>query len=454
MIAASEEPASVLRTGYKAGILAQGWVLPAIFAFLALAIRLWCFTGLIASDDVVYAHYAQLLATGRYVLETHYMAIRFGLLLPVAGIYARLGVSEATTVLFPLLASVASVVLVFGVARRQFGVTAAIFAAVLMTTFPLSIRYGSILLPETVAELYILAAIWLYLNARDTGRLGTGVLAGVCLGLAYLTRELALFVACAVLLEAAWQRRWRVLFAVGLGSLAVAMGEHLFYWLAAGDVWFRLHSMAEHNQRPTAFAFLQHPGWRFFRALPHMMLVPSRTFGLHSLAALALAVASCFMLPRRQILLFVFWAAIPLLYLNFGTTSFKTYVAMPLADRYVELVYPPLFILSGALLATLNRKGRSLALPAAVALLAASGAICAHATRASDWRTADVQRLRPIARTLRDERGTIAAFEGPSGWAWRGAMEVLDPAAMLSESPPRFLIRPDREGLPECVAAP
>ena len=94
-------------------------------------------------------------------------------------------------------------------------------AALLMASFPLSIRYGSILVPEPVAGLYILAAVWLYLRARESGRLTTATAAGIFLGVAYLTRELALFVILAVLIEAAWQRRWRMFLAVAFGSLVV-----------------------------------------------------------------------------------------------------------------------------------------------------------------------------------------------------------------------------------------
>ena len=106
----------------------RAWTLAAILAGGALAVRLWCFTGLIASDDVVYAHYAHALATGRYSLEANHLALRFGLLLPVAASYALLGISEATTALVPLLASVASAVLVFFIARRQFGLAAGVIA--------------------------------------------------------------------------------------------------------------------------------------------------------------------------------------------------------------------------------------------------------------------------------------------------------------------------------------
>ena len=433
----------------------RAWTLAAILAVGALAVRLWCFTGLIASDDVIYAHYARALAAGRYSLEANHLALRFGLLLPVAAVYALLGISEATTALVPLLASVASVALVFFIARRQFGLQAGVIAAVLLASFPLSIHYGSILVPETVAELYILAAVCLYLRACESGRPTTATAAGIVLGVAYLTRELAFFVALAVFMEAAWQRRWRLLFAVAFGSFAVVLGEHLYYWFAAGDPLLRLHALAAHNQRPTAMAFREHPVWRFFRALPHLMLIPSLGFGLHSLAALALAALASFMLNIRRTALFLLWIVLPLFYLNFGTTSLKTYVAMPVGDRYLELIYPPLFVLSGALLAVVLQKKRGRLLTAAgVGLLAASGIICAHATRGSGWRTADVVRLREMAKTMKSESGTIVGFEGPSAWAWKDAIEVLDPTLLGSTSQRGCVVRPDSESLPVCVAQP
>jgi len=433
----------------------RAWTLAAILAGGALAVRLWCFTGLIASDDVVYAHFAHALATGRYSLEASHLALRFGLLLPVAASYALLGISEATTALVPLLASVASAVLLFFIARRQFGLAAGVIAAVLLASFPLSIRYGSILVPETVAEFYILAAVCLYLRACESGRPATATAAGVMLGVAYLTGELAFFVALAVLMEAAWQRRWRLVFAMAFGSFVVVLGEHLYYWFAAGDPLFRLHAMAAHNQRPTAMAFREHPAWRFFRALPHLMLIPSSGFGLHSLAALALAALASFMMSIRRTALFLLWIILPLFYLNFGTTSLKTYIAMPVGDRYLELIYPPLFVLSGALLAVVLQKKHGQILTAAgVGVLAVSGVICAYTTRASGWRTADVVRLREMATTMKRESGTIVRFEGPSAWAWKGAIEVLNPTLLDSTSERSCVVRPDREGLPVCVAQP
>src|SRR5688572_33137294 len=53
----------------------------------ALLVRLACFTGLIASDDLGYSGFALRIAQGTYELEPHHYAIRYGLLLPVAAFY-------------------------------------------------------------------------------------------------------------------------------------------------------------------------------------------------------------------------------------------------------------------------------------------------------------------------------------------------------------------------------
>ena len=55
---------------------------------------------------------------------------------------------------------------------------------------------------------------------------------------------------------------------------------------------------------------------------------------------------------------------------------------------------------------------------------------------------------------MKSESGTILGFEGPSAWAWKGAIEVLDPALLGSTSLRSCVVRPDSEGLPVCAAQP
>jgi hypothetical protein len=63
------------------------WISVGSICVLGLVMRLACTTGLIASDDGGYSHYARLIAQDLYVPELHHYAIRYGLTIPVAGVY-------------------------------------------------------------------------------------------------------------------------------------------------------------------------------------------------------------------------------------------------------------------------------------------------------------------------------------------------------------------------------
>ena len=111
---------------------------------LALLLRLACFTGLIASDDLDYSAYAQLIAEGRYAPKYHHVAIRYGLILPAGLLYGLIGVSEWSTITVPLFASSLSVVLLALIAARLFGVRTGLIAALLLATF----RYSFVTPPR------------------------------------------------------------------------------------------------------------------------------------------------------------------------------------------------------------------------------------------------------------------------------------------------------------------
>src|SRR5262245_51139118 len=61
---------------------AMGWrqwlSLTAGLFTISLFVRIICYTGLIASDDLDYARYAERVADHAYRLESHHMAIQYG----------------------------------------------------------------------------------------------------------------------------------------------------------------------------------------------------------------------------------------------------------------------------------------------------------------------------------------------------------------------------------------
>src|SRR4030095_13434811 len=121
------------------------WML--LLGLLALLIRAACFTGLIGSDDLGYSRYGHLIADGRYTPELWIYAMRYGLTVPVALAYRVFGVSEWTTIVTPYLASAASVPMLVVIGTKLFSFRAGVGAGALLATFPVSVRFATILVP-------------------------------------------------------------------------------------------------------------------------------------------------------------------------------------------------------------------------------------------------------------------------------------------------------------------
>jgi 4-amino-4-deoxy-L-arabinose transferase-like glycosyltransferase len=435
-----------------------GWRTVTTFILCALALRLIFATGLIASDDLGYARYARQIAEGTYELEAHHFAIRFGLLLPVAAVYRVFGVAEWTSVIVPVLASSISVGLLVVITSRLFGRRAALVAGALYASFPLAVFYATVLVPEPVAEMYVLAGVLSYLHAGQRHQAALAALAGACVGLGYLTKEPALFVIVALGVDALWQKRWRVAMGLALGCAAVIAVEHSYYLAASGDLLFRPHAMRIHEQHPDVLDTNRELAYRLLKVYPRMMLVPSLAFGLHSLLAVGATALAVALIGIGRLRLVLLWAAFPLLYLNFGSSNLSEFIALPAAPRYIEFTYPPLFIAFGALAARLRFTSQrwGWAPEFAAALLCATGLACATAqTDQPRYYTHVAAALRSIARTARAANVTTVHFEADVQPRHRQTWAILAGDVRVSDDrgSAEMVIGLDRDGLPIVIAA-
>jgi Dolichyl-phosphate-mannose-protein mannosyltransferase len=451
---------SMLKTASVLNLLDNGtskWITVGAICVLGLVMRLACTTGLIASDDLGYSHYARLISQYLYVPELHHYAIRYGLIIPVAGVYWLFGVGEWTTILVPLLTSVASVPLLIAIGQKLFDLRTALIAGLLFATFPLQLRLATMLLPEAVAEFYILVAVLVYLHGEGKHSLGLSIASGICVGVAYLTKEPAVFVAPALMIDAAARRQWRAVLGITSGLAVVVAAEHVYYLALTGDLLFRPHAMVGHHETKMALAANENLYKRLLIAYPYGMLLPNRSFGLHSVVALAVIVPGLFLLRADRFRLLILWALLPWLYLNFGSSSLTNYFALPVAPRYIEFVYPPLFLLTGAVVAHYlsSRKAAALLMVLIVGLVSAVGFSCGFARSAEARRTDQVAVLRLIVKRTRGEHvRTVHFVEDPEG-RWKPTMAILAPHLKSSPDPDRadIIIRSDAIGLPYVALA-
>ncbi len=338
------------------------WICCGSICVLSLLMRLACSTGLIASDDLWYSHYAQLITQHRYLPQLLHVALRYGLTIPVALAYWLFGIREWTTVLVPFLASVASIPVLMTVGWRMFGPRTGLMAGILFATFPLELRYATILVPEPVTVFYVLVAMLAYLYAESKGSLLLGLATGICLGAAYLTKEPALLVALALMIYVGMRRQWRVILGMALGLGMIVGLEHFYYLMRTGDLLFRLHAMAEHNRSTLALEANQNLFYRLVIAYPRRMLLPNMDFGVHSVFSLGLMALGLILFRVERFRLLLLWAVLPWLCLNFCSSSLTSYFVLPEAARYLDLVYPPLFLLAGAVLDRLTSERRGITL--------------------------------------------------------------------------------------------
>lgn len=241
------------------------------------------------------------------------------------------------------------------------------------------------------------------------------------------------------------RRRWRHAFGIAIGIGAVIALEHAYYLAMTGDPLFRPHAMAPHN-RDVTHVMAQHNrdvtgdghtdfdlGYRLFKAYPRMMLVPSKDFGIHSLATLILsAVAFLRFRNDRRTYLLLIWSSLPWIYLNFGTSSFNQYLPIPVAPRYIDFAYPPLFLLAAWLLTDFLSKvtwAKWLVVPVIVAVLFI-GVTCGLSTRGTGYRSNHVAALRVIAdKVEREGLGSVCFDVDPTLRSrWQPALYILSGA--------------------------
>ena len=198
----------------------------------------------------------------------------------------------------------------------------------------------------------------------------------------------------------------------------------------------------------------QHLGWRLFEAYPKIMLVPAAAFGLHSLFAVALTIIGLFLLSTEKWRLPVLWAAVPWIYLNFGTSSLTHYWALPAGERYLLTVYPPLFLLSAEVLIRLNatRPRATPLLRIAFVLVVVSGICCGFLNRGRGWNTDVIKQLRTIVHEAKSRNVRTVVVEEDRSHVW-ATLAILDHDLRQSNGSetPDLVIRPDAAGHPNAA---
>ncbi len=448
-----------LRERMGASLLpASGWPIYAILT-VAVVARIVMFQGLSEGDDLSYSRFANELAEGKYQpVYLNHWSMRIGLIVPTAIFYRMFGVNEVSMVLFPLLCSIALIAVAYAIGRRFFGPEIGLITAFLLAVFPLNIVYSTQLFPDISLALFVGLSGYYYMKSLEAesalrGSISTFA-AGICLGLGYLMKEVAILFLIPVFIYGLIHVRGRFRRTV-METLSLLVGagffllvEGIFYRIYAGDFLFRFREFlltpSHGDQVPTQAAsagdscVLQGLGEAvvsgfsavaaylggFWERFVYMLGFYDRLFefkeydiplfikmvlpyycGLHYLAVYIAVILIVFLYFRKVRsdkhlqFTFIWWLSL-FLYITLGSSAILTYKPQAPNPRYLHFIEIPAFILLSAVLLELSRKWGRRFLNITLVVLFLGSAV-------SLW----VQTQIPLTREPRLTRGVFEVLE-------------------------------------------
>jgi len=260
------------------GERARTWAAPLAIVLLAALIRWHFFVGFgVTGDDFIYAGMSDGLARrGWPAVDLRYgVNYRLGLSVPLALLFRTFGASDLAYVIYPLLASLVGIVLVFVLGRRLFGSTVGLTAAFLVATCPFDAVFASSMTIDVITSCLTAITVLAFLAARESSvaRCVAYALIGAAATLvAYMIKEPAVYVlpVLGVLTLTRIRDRGVVLRDVVFGGLVAAgLAATLAadFW-ATGDALNRVHVQWPQSgaaSGPVRETLLLYPRWVWLR---------------------------------------------------------------------------------------------------------------------------------------------------------------------------------------------
>jgi len=426
----------------------------------ALALRLVFFGGLLGWDDLEYWEGARALLAGDYVPMSTFQ-LRYTLTVPLAVGQAWLGEGEWVLVLVPLAYSAAHLVLAWGLGWLWGGASVAATAVALLGIVPLDVIAATELHSDLPLAVFLAATVYAVLRGEGVTRARGPwfLLAGITLGLAAATKEVALALLVVLVLRLWLVKKWAGAAKCGwlvAGFVSVAAVETTWLAVVTGDPLYRYRGPIAGYHAATMLPAT--PGYAWMLSYPDMLLNPlSGSFGYFA-GIFYLVVASTVWALRRSeptlAQLGMWWGTLLVLF-NFAPLD-ATFTR-PLFHHFARTLHPLLvpFVLAAALWLLTALEGRRrlrMGVVAVVAVLAVTGIVITHADYRA-WAAVArqaapvIERLPADARFVSDpvtaaqlrfllpaRRERIASYTSGASGADGGPLFVLsDPLRLAAE---------------------
>lgn len=303
--------------------------------------------GYLASDDAIYASGGIGWLTQFPYVGDHHGSVREPMTIPIALSFALFGRNEFALVLPTLLAFLATLAVTYFALARRLGPNAGMAGALLLATTPLFAVQSTVASADVNELFWLASAYWLFQAAADRSRpAGLLIAAGAAVGVAFLTRETAVFaiVYFGLLFLFGYGLPRRLYWWMAVGFALVVGAETAYLAAVTGDPLYRINMSMHHGEVNRALALegnvLVHP-----LLDPLLVFLLNQEFGLLFWIAAPAATWLCFapsvetrwravarpLAALALVWLACFYAAGSLLPLNPRYGSVATYAAAILA---------------------------------------------------------------------------------------------------------------------------
>jgi 4-amino-4-deoxy-L-arabinose transferase-like glycosyltransferase len=239
----------------------------AAVSLLIKLVNAWAHFGFFSGDDVEVHEmtFKHLFHLDLPVWQLRSAFYPMAFIYPVQSALRHLGVDDTAALVFAGRAVVAimstlTVVAVFFVAQRQYGMRTAIVATCFIAFSGLQVAFGSTELPRPVSTLFVVLAF----AGVSRGGVGPSVMAGVALGIAAALRfSEAIFVVPAML-TFVLERRWRDLAVVGITGGVIGIGiQGISDWWYWGHPFFSLQNIVTFTLTDKLSSRGYQPAWYY-----------------------------------------------------------------------------------------------------------------------------------------------------------------------------------------------
>ena len=142
-----------------------------LILFVAILLRIICFSGYSGSDDGAYAYYANKIVKGEFIIGKNYgipaFPVRVGITFPAALLFKLFGTNEITLIAYPFFISISGLFLIYFLGRKLFNTEVGLLSASIYSLLPIDVNSASMLLPDVPAAFWMTLGVLLLICCTE-----------------------------------------------------------------------------------------------------------------------------------------------------------------------------------------------------------------------------------------------------------------------------------------------